>query len=133
MKRQMILLLAILVSSKTGFSQDSTWQRTYDFAIHNNYDLRNSSTNMIGAYRLINDGFEQGIASKMNPKIGNVSKGIFNFVTVYLTMLWSHELGHSLRAKQAEGKFNIHNFGLPILLDSPAPRIMAVTEGRFRT
>lgn len=114
MKKQMMLTaIAILVISMSGNSQDSTWQRTYDFAIHNSYDLRNSSTNLISAYRLINDGFEKGIVSRMNPKIKNVSKGIFNFATLYLTMLWSHEFGHSLRAQQVGGKFKFHNVGLP--------------------
>jgi len=69
---------------------------------------------MIGAFRLINDGFNKGVVSKMNTKAGNVTRGVFNFGTVFLTMLWSHEFGHSLRAKQIGGKFNIHNFGLPV-------------------
>ena len=29
-------------------------------------------------------------------------------------MLWSHEMGHYIRAEQIGGKFNIHNFGLPV-------------------
>ena len=106
----LILFTTILNS---GYSQDTLWQKTYRFGAFNNYDLRNSSTNAISTYRLLNDGFNEGIASKMNPKVANISKGIFNFATGYLTMLWSHEFGHSLRAKQVGGKFNIHNVALP--------------------
>lgn len=97
-----------------GWGQDSLWQRTYDFGIYNNHDLRNSSVNAISTYRLINDGFDAAIFSKMNPKAGKITKGVFNFATIYLTMLWSHEFGHSIRARQVGGKFNIHNFGLPV-------------------
>jgi len=107
-----LIFLVVFIASK-GFSQDTLWQQTYRFGTFNNHDLRNSSTNAISTYRLLNDGFNEGVASKMNPKIATISKGIFNFATGYLTMLWSHEFGHSLRAKQVDGKFNIHNVALP--------------------
>ncbi len=108
------LLMVVITLTNLSFGQDTLWQRTYDFGIYNNYDLRNSSTNMIGAFRMINDGFNDGVVAKMNPKIGKVTAGVFNFTTIFLTMLWSHEFGHSLRAKQLGGNFNIHNFGLPV-------------------
>jgi len=121
--------------SNFSFGQDSVWQRTYDFGFYNNYDLRNSSTNMIGVFRLLNDGFNEGIASKMNPKLGNISKGVFGFANVFLTMVWSHEFGHSLRAKQVGGQFNIHDFGIPIpytTVDLP-PTISLEDEAIFVT
>jgi hypothetical protein len=136
MNRLFLIPIMFFTISICCFGQDSLWQRTYDFGIYNNYDLRNSSTNMIGAFRLLNDGFNEGVVSKMkNPKIINVSKGVFSFATVYLAMVWSHEFGHSLRAKQVGGNFNIHNFGIPIpytTADLP-PSISLVDEAIFVT
>lgn len=107
----LIVLFSIALSVK---GQDSLWQRKYEFAIYNNHDLRNSSLNIISAYRLINDGFDSLIVSRMGRTSGGITKGIFSFATTYLAMLWSHEFGHSIRANQVGGKFNIHNFGLPV-------------------
>jgi hypothetical protein len=115
--------------------QDSLWQRTYEFEIYNNYDLRNSSRNAISAYRVLNDGFGSLISSKMKPKAGDITKAVFNFATTYLTMLWSHEFGHSIRARQVGGKFNIHNFALPVpysTADLPT-NISLVDEALFVT
>lgn len=116
MDKSKILLIgiALLVIASKGFSQDSTWVRTYEFGFYSSYDLRNSSTNAVSTHRALNDGFKSLVVSKMNPKAGNISRGIFAFATTYLTMIWSHEFGHSIRAKQVGGTFNIHNFGLPI-------------------
>lgn len=112
--KSIIITTAILTCSFYGIGQDSLWQRTYEFGIYNNHDLRNSSHNAISTHRLLNDGFETYVTSKMKPVVGNISKGVFSFATTYLTMLWSHEFGHSIRAHQVDGKFNIHNFGLPV-------------------
>lgn len=127
-------VLAITLSLNS-FGQDSSWQRTYTFGIYNNYDLRNSSQNAISTFKVLNDGFDAGIRSKMGLKAGNISKGIFGFATTYLSMLWSHEIGHSIRAKQIGGKFNIHNFNLPVpytTADLPA-NITLVNEAIFVT
>lgn len=112
--RNSLLLILSFSFVVSGFGQDSLWQRKYDFGIYNNHDLRNSSTNAIGTYRVLNDGFDALVTSRLNSKVGGVTKAVFNFATTYLTMLWSHEIGHSIRANQVDGKFNIHNFGLPI-------------------
>lgn len=109
-----LIVISLLIVTVNCFGQDSQWQRTYDFGIYNNFDLRNSSKNAISTYRVLNDEFDSLVVSKMNPKAGSISKGLFNFATTYLTMLWSHEFGHSLRAKQVGGKFNIHNFAVPV-------------------
>jgi len=50
----------------------------------------------------------------MNSKLGKITYGMYSFAVTYLTMLWSHEFGHSLRAKQVGGEFRIHNANLPI-------------------
>ena len=109
-----IIVMALIVHINFCQGQDTLLPRTYDFGVYNQYDLRNSSTNMISTYRLLHDGFEKGVSSKMNPKLGKISQGIFDFASIFLTMVWSHEFGHSLRARQVGGKFNIHNFGVPI-------------------
>ena len=113
-KTTIIVTITLLIFSVNSFGQDSLWVRTYDFGIYNNLDLRNSSTNAISTHRLLNDGFYSLIASKMNPKAGNISRGVFTFASTYLTMLWSHEFGHFFRARQVGGAFNIHNFDLPV-------------------
>jgi len=108
------MLVSLLFYTINSFAQDSLWQPTYEFGIFNNYDLRNSSKNAIATHHILNDGFKSLVVSKMSPTLGGISRGLFSFSTTYLTMLWSHELGHSLRAKQVGGTFNIHNFGLPV-------------------
>ena len=116
MKNAGLVLIAVvlIINSNYCLGQDSLWQRKYEFSFYNNYDLRNSSGNFISTYRVINDGFSSLVDGKMKPKAANVTKGLFNFATTYLAMLWSHEIGHSIRAKQVGGTFNIHNFGIPV-------------------
>ncbi len=109
-----LILAANFLFPANSFGQDSLWQRTYDFSIYNNYDLRNSSKNFIGTYRVLGDEFRTRVSSKLKPKAANISNSLFNFSANYLAMLWSHEIGHSIRAKQVGGKFTIHNFGLPV-------------------
>ncbi len=135
MKKTVVIAISLMIFAANCFGQDSLWTRTYEFGIYNNYDLRNSSRNGISTYRVLNDGFNSLIASKMKPNAANISKGVFTFVSTYLTMLWSHEFGHSLRAKQVGGKFNIHNFALPVpytTADLPAD-ISLVDEAIFVT
>lgn len=112
--KYIIAISMILALSFNVHGQDGQWQRQYDFGVYNNHDLRNSSVNAIGAFRLINDGFDTLVTSKMKPKAGAITKSVFTFATTYLSMLWSHEMGHYIRAKQIGGNFNIHNFGLPV-------------------
>ncbi len=129
------IAIAFMVSIMNGQGQDSLWQRTYQFGIYNNYDLRNSSTNAISTYRVLNDGFNSLVSSKMNRTAGNITQGVFNFATAYLAMLWSHEFGHAFRARQIGGTFNIHNFNLPVpytTADLPLDRSL-VDEAIFVT
>jgi hypothetical protein len=69
---------------------------------------------MITANRILHDVFRKGVKSKMNKTWGNVTYGIYSFAVTYMTMVWSHEFGHSLRADQVGGRFKIHNANLPI-------------------
>lgn len=128
-------LIFLLVYALDGVGQDSVWNKSYDFGIYNHYDLRNSSQNVISTYRVLNDGIDSLVISKMNPKIGNIANAVSNFALNYLAMIWSHELGHSLKAREVGGKFNIHNFGLPIpytTVDLPED-IALINEAAFVT
>ncbi len=114
MKNLLLTALCIFIVISFVSSQDSLWNKTYDFNFYNNHDLRISSDNFISVHRFLNDEFNQFAESRLKKGVANVSKGVFSFATTYLTMLWSHEMGHYIRAKQVDGKFNIHNFGLPV-------------------
>lgn len=110
----LLLLITFLFCSSMAVGQDSISNRKYQFGIYNEYDLRNSSLNAISVHRVLQDGFRKLIKPKMNERIGGFSYGLFSFGNTYLSMLWSHEFGHSLRAKQVGGQFKIHNVSLPI-------------------
>lgn len=106
--------IGLLGSGTSIQAQDSSWVRTYEFGAYNQFDLRSSSSNAIATNRLLHDAFRKEITSNMDEKWGNITYGFFSFATTYLTMLWSHEFGHSLRARQADGEFRIHSIALPI-------------------
>ncbi len=114
MKKIFIILLLTLYTITGIFTQEEIGERFYDFGIYNNYDLRNSSTNAISLHKVLNDTFESLISSKLDSPFNSITKGLFAFSSTYLTMLWSHEFGHSIRAAQIGGSFNIHNINLPI-------------------
>ncbi len=114
MKKSICTLFFLLVTCFTIHAQDSLWVRKYKASAFNQYDLRNSSINFITANRALNDAFRKNIKPLMGEKIGNISYGIYSFAVTYLTMLWSHEIGHSLRARQANGQFKIHDMALPV-------------------
>ena len=105
-----------MLLSSTGivFGQDSLWTRDYEISIYNQYDLRNSSDNGITAHRMLHDIYRKEVKPRMKKKMGNITYDIYSFAATYMTMIWSHEFGHSLRAKQIGGYFKIHNAKLPI-------------------
>lgn len=113
--RVMVFAFFLMILGITEIkSQDSLWVREYQYNIYNNYDLRISSTNGLSTNRLLHDLYRKNVKPVMNDTWGNVTYGIYSFATTFLTMLWSHEFGHSLRAKQIGGEFRIHNASLPI-------------------
>jgi len=107
-------LVALLLSLVSLSAQDSLWHRTYQVGIYNQYDLRNSSTNGIAVHRLVNDAFRKELKPRMGEKLGNISYGVFNFASTFFLLVWPHEFGHSLRAKQVGGHFKIHNAAIPV-------------------
>lgn len=114
------LLLALFISfqlpvfSQSTISADSIRSREYQVSYFNQLDLRNSSYNSIAVHRLMLDAFKFGIKPHVSEEFGAIGYGVYSFGITYLTMIWSHEFGHSLRAKQVGGHFNIHNAKLPI-------------------
>lgn len=117
--KSIVIFTLILICLGLGTSVkalDSLWVREYQFGIYNQYDLRNSSTNAISTHRFLQDVYRKNIMPLMNDKAGNITYGIYSFATTFMTMLWSHESGHSLRANQVGGEFRIHNANFPIPL-----------------
>jgi hypothetical protein len=111
---KLIPIAIITLSTMVCYGQDSTWSREYQIGVYSQYDLRNSSTNGLTVNRMLHDGYRKHIKSKMNEKLGNVTYGFYSFAATYMSMVWSHEIGHSLRAQQVGGAFKIHNAELPI-------------------
>jgi len=110
-----LLLLSFLILIVGNLSaQDSLRMRKYQIGIYNQYDLRNSSENAIAMHRVLNDGFRKSIKPLMNDKLGNISYGAFSFASTFMALVWSHEFGHTLRAKQVGGHFDIHNASIPV-------------------
>lgn len=114
MKRIHLLIICILVSMGSTSAQDSLEVKQYQVGFYNQYDLRNSSTNAISVHRGLHDLFNQSIKPNLNEKWRGTTYDLFSFSAAYLSLLWSHEFGHSLRAKQVGGNFKIHNVSLPI-------------------
>jgi len=108
------LLLLIPFSSFAQNSADSTFHRHYEIGIAPSYDLDNVSRNSLTAFKLVQDAFSKGIQPKLPEKVGNILGGVWSFSFTYLSMIWPHEFGHSMRANQVDGHFNIHNLALPI-------------------
>jgi len=111
---RLILLTILLLIFGDLSAQDSLWVRKYQIGVYNQYDLRNSSENAITTHRVLTDGFRKGLKPLMNDRLGNITYGVFNFASTFMLLIWSHEFGHSLRAEQVGGKFNIHNASIPI-------------------
>ena len=114
MKSIQLFVICIIVCISSAVAQDSTVVNTYRFGYYNQYDLRNSSTNALFIHRYSNDLFNDVVRPKMGEKTGNLAFGVFSFASTYMSMIWSHEFGHSLRAAQVGGHFKIHNAALPI-------------------
>ncbi|MFC2090358.1 hypothetical protein ACFLT1_06235 [Bacteroidota bacterium] len=115
LKKALWILLFIPFSLFAQEDQDSTtYHRHYEIGIAPSYDLDNVSRNGLTTYKLIQDAYSRGIQPKLPEKLGNVLGGVWSFSFSYLAMIWPHEFGHSLRAHQVGGHFNIHNVALPI-------------------
>ena len=88
--------------------------RQYAFEAHNQLDLRNSSTQGIAVHRILHDAYRKGFGSAMDHKAVRIGYDLYSFAATYMTMIWSHEMGHFLRARQVGGEFEIQNGQLPI-------------------
>lgn len=88
--------------------------KSHAFGVYNAYDLRNSSTNALTVNQMTHTAFRKHVKPLMNEKMGNIAYDVFSFAATYMSLVWSHEFGHSLRAAQVGGEFRIHNMALPI-------------------
>jgi len=130
--RKLALLLLLIVASlqvnaqseeKIDSTKTPSYHRYYDIGIGRNFDLHNISRNSMSTFKVSSDVFNIGVRSKLPVKLGNVLSGVWGFSTTFLHMIWPHEFGHSLRARQIGGQFDIHNSSLPVPLttmDLPA-------------
>ena len=116
MKQQLIwtIVFSLLGTAAMGEPTDPQEKTSYTFGIYSNHDLRNSSTNMMSIHRMGHDAFDTYLRPAMSEKLGNIAFNVFSFSATYMSLVWSHEFGHSLRADQVGGHFNIHDAGLPI-------------------
>ena len=108
------LVLPLMVGQTLQAQTVGNTEFTYEIGIFNQYDLRTSSNNALAVHEFANDAFNRNIRSKMGEKSGNLAFGAFSFASTYMSMIWSHEFGHSLRAAQVGGHFHIHDASLPI-------------------
>jgi len=114
-----LLSFLILIPAQIiyGQSEDSTeypiFHRHYDIGIAPNFDLHNLSRNSLTTFKVSQDAFNVGVRQKLPKKLGNVLTGVWSFSMTYLHMIWPHEFGHSMRARQIGGQFHIHNSALP--------------------
>ena len=112
-----LFCLAVLNFSHAQNPEDSIqtdeFPRYYELLIAPNYDLHNSALNGLTVFKGALDIYDFGLRKKLPKKLGNVLGGIWSFSVTYLSMIWQHEFGHSLRASQSGGYFKIHNFALP--------------------
>jgi hypothetical protein len=108
------ILLLLPFYSFAQENVDSSFHRHYEIGIGNSYDLDNVSRNGLTTYKLVQDVYSKGIQPKLPKVVGNVIGGVWSFAFTYLSMIWPHEFGHVLRARQVGGNFKIHNISLPI-------------------
>ena len=104
--------------AQSDFGSDSvgkaSFHRHYEIGIAPFLDLNTVSRNGLTAYKLLQDAYSLKLQPRLPKTLGKIAGGIWSFSITYLTMIWPHEFGHSLRAKQAGGAFRIHNVALPI-------------------
>ncbi len=113
-KKVVWTLLFLPLSSFAQENVDSTFHRHYEIGIAPSYDLDNVSRNSLTIFKLTEDAYSRGIQPKLHEKLGNILGGVWSFSFTYLSMIWPHEFGHSMRAHQIGGHFNIHDIALPI-------------------
>lgn len=102
--------------SDTISNKASEIYRDYQLIIAPDYDLYNASVNSRTAGKLLHDAFSKGIAPKIkNDRLRNISEGIWSFASIYTSMIWAHEFGHMLRARQVGGNFRIDRLSFPVI------------------
>ncbi|MEO0304713.1 MAG: hypothetical protein ABIM64_05575 [candidate division WOR-3 bacterium] len=109
----LIIVLPLLIFSQKVIDKNN-FHRDYFFAYYNNYDITNSSENFRTGLKIFSDLYYRGISSKIdNSFIKGVLGFTFSFTSRWFSMLWPHEFGHYLRAKQVGGDFSFVKFQFP--------------------
>jgi len=113
-KSSQLAVISLLFTWGLVFATENEQIHHYKFVLYSHQDLRNTSMNAVSTQRLLQDQYRANIVPRLGGKFGAVTTEVFSFANVYLSMLWSHEFGHKLRAKQVGGEFRIHNVAIPI-------------------
>lgn len=88
--------------------------RTYTLLVPTSGDLRLVSRNATSLHLAANDLFHRGVAPALPDLVGRIGGEVWSFFWTYFFTIWPHELGHSMRAREIGGRFNIHDFALPV-------------------
>jgi hypothetical protein len=124
MQSKIIILLAFISIPMGLFAQNDTIvslqeipiHRDYSYIFSPNYDIHNTSINTRTTGKLLNDAFNRGLGPKIkNTTVRNITGGVWSFFTTFSAMIWSHEFGHMLRARQVGGKFSIEKYAFPVI------------------
>ncbi len=90
--------------------------RDYHVLVAPNHDIYNASINTRTGGKLLHDAFTRGIGPQIgNTTVRNITEGVWSFATIFSAMLWSHEFGHMLRARQVGGRFYIERYSFPVI------------------
>lgn len=108
-------LYLLFITVAPGNSTDSAgFHRDYTFIYATDYDLLNSAVNLNSAGKLLYDAWFQMLAPKV--KNGALRTGISTtwiILTRWSALLFPHEFGHWLRARQVGGDFGFERFAFP--------------------
>ncbi|MEO0009658.1 MAG: hypothetical protein ABIK51_03960 [candidate division WOR-3 bacterium] len=105
----------LVVTTPAGALPDScNFYRDYNLIYAPQYDLLNSAVNLNSAGKLLYDAWFRALAPKV--KNGVLRTGISTawiFLTRWSALLFPHEFGHWLRARQVGGDFGFERFAFP--------------------
>ncbi len=95
-------------------AESSNFHRDYTLIYANHYDLLNSAVNLNSAGKLLYDAWFRALAPKV--KNGALWTGISTtgiILTRWSALLFPHEFGHWLRARQVGGEFGFERLAFP--------------------
>lgn len=134
-----ISLLLILFNPNQ--QTNGEFHRDYTLIYATGYDLMNSAVNLNTAGKMVYDAWFRGIAPKItNNTIRNSVGTGWMILTRWALLLFPHELGHWLRARQVGGNFGFERFAFPGIIgwmklpeDSPIEHHILALIGGLET